>query len=136
MLEDQEPEEDDYSRTPSSYASSEGEDDYLLNKRRQGAIPKTITQQPKLSHNHQIENSRRIEQTRYPRNGMNTSRTSLHSLSPSSTNSSIHNHSKSSGLTKSSSYDVKPLPRMRSAPPPPPTLGNSHRKANAPSRPT
>ncbi|XP_037809546.1 probable inactive serine/threonine-protein kinase slob2 [Lucilia sericata] len=139
MIQEQEQDDDEtystHSRSPSPYdsVSSDAEDDILTLKsknRMELQNGNVITTQPKLTAKSYAADSEMTNET------TTTSTTSsLTSSTAPSTISALADQQKSQLLKPPlpKPLDVKPVPRMRSAPPPPPT----HRKSQtAPPRPT
>ncbi|KAI8130085.1 FAM89B-like [Lucilia cuprina] len=139
MIQEQEQDDDEtystHSRSPSPYdsVSSDAEDDILTLKsknRMELQNGNVITTQPKLTAKSYAADSEMTNET------TTTSTTSsITSSTATSTISALADQQKSQLLKPPlpKPLDVKPVPRMRSAPPPPPT----HRKSQtAPPRPT
>lgn len=140
MIQDQDQEDDEtysaHSRSPSPYdsVSSEAEEEilnYKTKNRMELQNGNVITTQPKLTHKSYAADNELTNQT------TTTSVASSPSSSATAlTAAALGDQQQRSLLIKPplpKPLDVKPVPRMRSAPPPPPT----HRKSQtAPPRPT
>lgn len=139
MIQENEQEDDEtystHSRSPSPYdsVSSDGDDEIsalkgkkLLDQQNANAITNNvITTQPKLTTSKSYSPETETDQHHH---GYNRSTSSSDTVN---TYADQKSHLIKPPLPKP--LDVKPVPRMRSAPPPPPT----HRKSqNAPPRPT